>query len=365
MTIHTTVDSKPDTVAWVDAAWGGTEVGSSTQPYATIAAAITAAAANDIIKIKPGAYVEDLAFAAGEDLTLTAMSPGSVTITGSMTITDATVQLEGLNLIDDGAGIALHFTGTLADTLTMIGCVVDSTAGGGVTFSMDNTAGTVICLRSNINGDVGNANEVIQCESGTLDIRDTDVTHGSNVAEALVAEGDAATSILAVDCRFQGSVSAEAAVVAPAAYVLENCVFTVGAISAVIAAATTTIVVDGGTITSTDAGNDAIDGAGTLTIGKDIAFIAAADEVATTLTVTHLLGPKIQHGRYTEAAGAGVRAITLPQVMPSVNYTVVLGYVDTGGGVNASSLEVDTIATTGFNLTTQVNGVYTWCAIHD
>jgi len=289
MTIHSTTLTKPATAAYVDVAWGGTEVGSEAQPYATIAAAVAAMTAGDVINIRGGAYVEDLAFAAGEDCILKADAIGSVTITGSMTIEDATVQLEGINLIDDGAGIALHFTGVAADTLTMIGCTLDSTAGGGVTFSMDNDAGTVSINKCVLNGDVGNANEVMQIESGTLDMRDSDVTHGSNVAEALVSEGDAATNILCSDCRFVGSVNGEAAVGAAASHVYEECVFTVGAISAGIIAATCTIVLDGSTITSTDGANDAVDGAGTLTIGKPMVFLAAADELATTLTASHLL----------------------------------------------------------------------------
>jgi len=355
MTIHTTTDSKSDTTAWVDAAWGGTETGSSSQPYATIAAAIAGSAAGDVITVKPGAYVEDLAFAAGEDMTLRSMSPGSVTITGSMTVTDATVTLEGLNLIDDGAGIALHFTGTGVDVLTMTGCVVDSTATGGVTFSMDNTAGTVEINSCQLNGDVGNANEVMQVESGTLDIRHSDVTHGSNVAEALVSEGDAATAILAIDCRFVGSINDEAAVIAAAAHDYQDCVITVGAISGVICAATCTIGLADVEIASTDAANDAVDGAGTIGVGGQVVFPSTADEFATTLTVTRLPTNDSQVG-VVAAAGASPQTdtVTLPQPYSDVNYSAQLTFEATGGGADdvICSIDQGTIAEAGFDVIT-------------
>jgi len=94
-------------------------------------------------------------------------------------------------------------------------------------------------------------------------------------------------------------------------------------------------------------------------------FLAAADELATTLTVTHLLGSLIQHGAYTEAAGAGTRAVAFDQVFPTANFDISVTYEDNGGGAYAFSMEVDTLATTGFNITTLGNGVYHWIAVHD
>lgn len=357
MTIHTTSPTKPDTYCYVDGAWGGAETGAEETPYATIAAAIAASAAGDSILVAPGAYVEDLAWAAGEDINITALG-GIVTITGATVITDATVIATGVAFIDDGAAgtDAIHFTGTGADTLSLFNCDVQSSALGLCAISQDNAAGTIIARDTTVGADVANANEAWQCEAGSIDGRNCDVLHASNVAEAFVAEGDAATpAILFVDCRFQGSVNAEAAVGAPTSFICEDCHFTVGAISAVIIAATTTIVLDGATIQSTDAGNDAIDGAGTLTIGKELKFTGAADEIATTLTVTHLLGSRIQHDMYTEAAGAGARAITFAQPFPTATVTVVCD-----GDWYASA-----VLATGFTLNTSGNATQGWVAIHD
>jgi len=358
MTVYAPVFAPAGTQFFVDAtAPAAVGDGSYQQPFTTIAAAQAVMAAGDVCTIRAGNYDEDLAFTAGQDFRFHADSPGSVVIVGATVITDATMSFEGINFIDDGvAGTdAIHFTGTAADTLTLIGCNVDATAAGLAALSMDNTAGTVVVLDSAFASAAGNANQTIQVESGNLDMRRTDVLHGSNVAEALVSEGDAATSILCVGCRFQGSVNGEAAVGAAASHVYEDCNFVVGAISAVIIAATCTIVVDGATITSTDAANDAIDGAGTLTIGKPMVFAAAADEIAATLTVTHLLGSQIQHNSYTEAAGAGARAITFAQPFPTANVDVVCD-----GDWTAT-----TILATGFTLNTSGNGTSSWIAIHD
>ena len=49
-----------------------------------------------------------------------------------------------------------------------------------------------------------------------------------------------------------------------------------------------------------------------------------------------------------------------PDLVPGAHISVT--YEDTGAGVQASSNEIDTIAATGFNLTTQVNGNYHWLA---
>ena len=58
-------------------------------------------------------------------------------------------------------------------------------------------------------------------------------------------------------------------------------------------------------------------------------------------------------------------AITLPQPFPTANYTVCVTYQDTGAGAPAVAQEIDTVATTGFNITTGQNGTYHWIAVHD
>lgn len=349
---------------YVDGSWaGGQADGGQLSPFATIAEGIAAMAVGDVLLIEPGVYVEDLVLAAGEDYYLKARIPGSVTITGSMVSTDATATLEGINLIDDGAGLALHVTGVAADVFRMILCEAASTVGGDAVIEMDNTAGTLEIQGGRMTADVGNANEVLRLESGTIDILETDITHGSDVAESIVCEGDAASALTMRDCRCVGSVNSEVAAVIPTMN-LDGCDVTVGAISALIVAATATIECFDSRLTSADAGNDAIDGAGAVVL-RNVTFPGAADEIATTITCTHEADSRVQQGRYTEAAGAGVRAIALPQIFPSTSYNVHVTYVDTGTGAQASSNEVDTIATTGFNLTTQGDGIYHWTATHD
>jgi hypothetical protein len=184
------------------------------------------------------------------------------------------------------------------------------------------------------------------------------------VAESIVCEGDGLTTMLLQRSNLAGTLALEAAVGAPASVQLDDTNITVGAVSAAVVAATCTLDISGGRIISTDAAQDAFDGAGAVRLGDPIVFQSTADEFAATLTVTHLLGPRMQAGKYTEAAGAGVRAVALPQVFPSTNYVVFVQYEDTGTGPFNPNPEVDTLAAGGFNLTTLGNGVYHWVAIH-
>jgi len=257
----------------------------------------------------------------------------------------------------------MHITGTGADTMVISGCNVTCTATGDCALEVDNDNVTLTMIGDRLATEGANANPTAIIESGTVDMRSVDITHATNTNTALEAQGDAATDILAVDCRFQGDVDSQTNGANPTIR-LDNSSITVGAVSGINIAAGNTVEVKNLDITSTDAGNDAVDGAGALTCITPIRFLSTADEVAATITMTHSLQSQIQSGTYTEAAGAGVRAVTFPQPFPSANVRVFVTYEDTGAGVQASSNEVDTIAAAGFNLTTQVNGEYHWLAIH-
>lgn len=356
---------------FVDAAYTGAQSnGSSGAPFTTITAALAVAAANDVIVIRPGAYTEDLTLLDGVDMK--SLIAGSVVINGTATATDVSLTLEGLNFIDDTAGNAFHFTGTAADTLRCILCEFTATATGDPAFSADNTAGTVNFEGCQFAVVGANTAECCQVESGTVTFRECDLAHATNTQESLVAEGVAATTITARDTTFTGIVASEAAAVAPAME-LSDCSIVVGAVSGVIVAATATVVILNSNIASTDAGNDAIDGAGTVTI-RDVAFLGTADEIATTVTVTHWGGSWMQHGTVA-AAGASPQtdAVTIPQVFPSVAYDIQLTFEATGGGADDVICSVDegTIATTGFTVVTTsaaaaaISGNVHWFAIHD
>jgi len=334
-------------------------------PYATITAGLAAAVAGDLIAIAPGAYAEDVALVDGVDLY--GEQPGGVLITGTITATDVTCVLSNLNVTDDGGGgPAFNFTGTAADTLRAITCEFNSSAAGDHAVLCDNTdaAATVNLEGCIVGADAANANAAISVASGVLTLRECDVVHGDNTAESIELLGTAASTFEARDTTFTGTIAQEAAAVAPAC-TLTDVDVVVGAVSAVTIAATCTCTYLSGNATSADGADLAIDGAGTLVLGDSVSMIGAADAVAATVTTTTAGRALMQHGRYTEAAGAGSRAIALNPDMPSTSYTVLVTYEDTGTGAQASSNEIDTIATTGFNITTQGNGVYHWLAIHD
>ena len=355
------------TELFVDGNYTGSQNnGSINAPFATITAALAAAAAGDTIKIKyvAAGYTEDLTLVDGVHLAGESGPRGdSPLVTGTATATDVGCSIKNMAFIDDTAGNAVYVTGTAAETITFENCLFTGTVTGGSPLECDNTSGIIVANNCQFVMTTGNAAEVIRMESGTLNLFDCVVNHADNTSESLVAEGDAATTIRCDSCSFQGSVASEAAVANPA-MTLKSCGIVVGAVSGVIVAAANTVQLLDCEITSSDAANDAIDGAGTVTL-SDLRFLSTADEIATTVTVTHFGGSRMQTGKYVEAAGAGTRAITLPQVFPSTSYVVLVTYEDTGTGAQASSNEIDTIATTGFNLTTQGNGTYHWLAIHD
>lgn len=356
---------------YVDGSYTGSqENGSQGAPYTTIAGALAVAAAGDVIVILPGAYTEDLTLVDGVDLK--SMIPESVVVTGTATATDVTSIVQGINFIDDTAGNAFHFTGTAADRCRFIDCEFDATATGDPAFSADNTAGTVEFENCRFGVAGANVAECCQIESGTVSFIDCTMTHATNTQESLVAEGDAATAIVARNCSFTGTVSSEAAAVNPTME-LRECDITAGAVSGVVVAAGNTVVLLDSSIACTDAADDAIDGAGTVTL-KDPAFLDTADEIAATVTVTHYAGSQIQHGTVA-AAGASPQtdAVTLPQVFPSTSYDIQLTFEATGGGADDVICSVDegTIATTGFSIVTTsaaaaaISGNVHWLAIHD
>jgi len=104
-----------DSQVFVDATLGsdGSGVRESTSlPFQTIAAAITASASGDTIIIYPGTYTEDLTAKAGVDIHLIA----GVIIVGSITVdTAAAVILSGFGHIDNTGGNALIISNASAD----------------------------------------------------------------------------------------------------------------------------------------------------------------------------------------------------------------------------------------------------------
>jgi hypothetical protein len=356
---------------YVDGSYTGSQSnGSQGAPYTTITAALAVAAANDVIVIAPGAYTEDLTLVDGVDLK--SLVAESVVVTGTATATDISCLIQGINFIDDTAGNAFHFTGTAADRCRFIDCEFDATATGDPAFSADNTAGTVEFENCRFGVAGANVAECCQIESGTASFTDCALNHSTNTQESLVAEGDAATAIVARNCSFTGTVASEAAVANPTLE-LRECDITAGAVSGVVVAAGNTVVLLDSSIACTDAANDAIDGAGTVTL-KDLALLDTADEIAATVTVTHYAGSQIQHGTVA-AAGASpqVDAVTLPQSLPSTAYDIQLTFEATGGGADDVICSVDegTIAVGGFSVVTTsaaaaaISGNVHWLIIHD
>jgi hypothetical protein len=348
---------------YADAAYaGGESFGSELLPYATIQDAIDAANAGDIVRVLPGAYAEDLTLADGVDVVGTSGPlANDVVITGTCTGTDGSYNLSNLSLIDDGAGGALHLTGTGVEAVTLSGCIVACTATGDYAMELDNTNLTLTAMGCRFTTAGANANPTVIVESGVADFTSCDFTHATNTNQALEAQGDAATTITARSCRFTGSVDSQAAAVAPALS-LAQCEITVGAAAALNIAATCTQVVNGLVVTSTEAAQDAVLGAGAITVVSPIVYLGTANEIGGTVTPAYSVNSFCQSGSYVEAAGAGTRAITFPEVARSAPSHISVTYEDTGGGAQASSNETDTWAATGFNLTTQVNGTYHWIA---
>jgi hypothetical protein len=286
--------------------------------------------------------------------------------------TDVGCTIEGVSFVDDGAGDAFHFTGTAAETLVLIDCSFVSTATGGLAFGADNTSGSVQGRRCTFGATTGNANEVVQLESGTFTWRECSFLHGDNTSESMVAEGDAATTIECSDCSFTGQIGSEAAVANPT-FIIRQSEIEVGADHAVLVAAGNTVQLYDVEITSTEGSQDAIGGGGTVTV-SNVRFLGSADEFESTLTVTHASDGRIQSGTIAAAGGSPqTDTVTLPQVFPSTNYTISLTFEATGGGADDVICSVDegTIATTGFDVVTTsaaaaaISGNVHWIAIHD
>jgi hypothetical protein len=354
---------------YVDASYaGGESFGSELHPYATIQAAITAANAGDLVKIAPGAYTEDLTLADGVDLVgMSGPVANDVVITGECVGTDGSYSLTNLSFIDDGADRTMHLTGTGAEAVTLSGCILTSTATGDAALECDNTNLTLTALGCRFVTQGANANQTVLIESGTHDFTACDFTHATNTNECFVAEGDAATTITARQCRFTGNVGSEAAAVNPAMN-LADCQFTVGAVSCLVIAAGNTVFLKDAVMTSTDAANDAVDGAGTLTLITPISFLSTADEIPATITLTHSLDSRIQSGTVA-AAGASPQTdtVTLPQPYPDTNYQILLTSETTGGAADDTICSVDegTIAAGTFDvITTNAAAGAVACNVH-
>jgi hypothetical protein len=350
-------------VWYVDGAFTGTELyGSQALPYNTVAAAIAAAAAGDVIYVAAGAYTEDLAIAADVDLIgMCGPLSGAVTVTGTCTITDASCSITNMGFIDDTAGGALHITGTGADEVVLSGCIVAATATGDYALEHDNTNATLTAFGSRFTTAGASANPCVIIESGTVDMNGCDVLHNLNTSQAIELQGDAATTFTFRNGRVQGSIDSEATAVAPACD-LDNVRVTVGAAAALNIAATTTQVCNNVVINSTEAAQDAVLGAGAITLMNGITFMGTANEIGGTVTPARLVRSNVQSGTYVEAAGAGTRAITFPEVARDAPDVITVTYIDTGGGAYALTDEIDTVAATGFNITTPGNGSFMWSA---
>jgi hypothetical protein len=342
----------------VDGSFGAPAIsnGSFEQPYTVIQDGIDAGAAGDLVYIAPGTYTEDLV---PEDLVdMEGAQAGAVVVVGTMTITDESMVIENMNFIDDGAGAAVNFTGAAADTVRFRSCEFTSTATGDHALLCDNTnaAATVNLEGCTVTADVANANAAVSLDSGTLTTRECDIVHASNVAESVELLGTLASTFEARDTTFTGTIAHEAAVANPAC-TLTDCDIVVGAVSAaVIAAGNTMTFLGKNPITSTDAAQDAFDGAGTVALGSidAVEFLSTADEIATTLTVTITGSFLHQSGVIASTAGASPQttAVLLARVMPTAAYVVRLTWEATGGAADDVICSVDegTLATTGFTI---------------
>ena len=365
------------TTMYVDADYAGADAnGSFGQPYPTIQAGIDAQAlvgAGDVI-IAAGAYVEDLALEDG--VNLKAAVPGSVTVTGLCTSDDVSLTIEGVHFVDDGVNneVAFHFTGVAAATVRAILCDFSATALGDHGLLCDNTnAGATMNLEGCTGAaDVANANALVSLGSGVLTTRECDLAHASNVAESIELLGTAASTFEARETTLTGTLAAENAAVAPAV-TLHDTDIVVGAVSGLTIAAGVTVNYYGGTVDSSDAGQDAVDGAGTLFITRDVELVGSADEYATTLTITSAPFSIVEFGTVAVAgASPQTDSVVFTRVMPSNAYQVWLSPRPTGAGADALMAVPDdaAFATTGFDIvTTEAAGAAIaanvgWLAVH-
>jgi hypothetical protein len=353
---------------YVDAAYtGGGSNGSFLKPYTTISAALTAASSGMTVFVRQGSYTEDLTLVTGVDILGESGPRGrGPEVTGTATATDVSCVIEQMSFVDDGAGNAVHFTGTTAAQLEMNRCLLTGTATGGAPLEIDNTLVTasVIMNDSQIIMTTGNAVEVVRVESGIFNAYDCVITHEDDTSESVVHEGDAAGAVNLFNCQLTGQVGSEAAAANPTMWLVDSHV-TVGAVAAVTVAALNTVSMHGCRITSTEGANNALTGAGTYTMSAGPHFLSTADQIAPAATTVFLADARTQSGRYTEAAGAGARAIAFARDMPSTNYTVVFGVEDTGAGTTTATVATGTKAVSGFTLDTGGNAIIHWMARMD
>jgi hypothetical protein len=212
---------------------------------------------------------------------------GTVTVTGSVTSTNVSCTIQGVNFIDDTlGGDTFAAIGVAVRTIRLIDCNIIATGTGGLSLSYGNANGILELIETDVLTRTGNANEAAQIRSGTFRGYRSGITHEDTTSEAIVFEGQAATTALLRRCDIRGQVGHEAALVVPT-LTIEHCSVDVGAVAAVLVAAGCTLNIFDCQVTSAEATNLCFDGAGTVQYG-DLTFRGTAYGFAGTLTAIGL-----------------------------------------------------------------------------
>ena len=126
--------------------------------HTTIQGAVTAAAANSTIFIRPGTYVENITLASGKNLCAygcdsSLNGTGHVVISGTITVTTATTcTISGIQLQTNSAAL-LAVTGSAASVVNLENCYLNCTNNTGITFSSSDASATIRIYRCS--GDLG------------------------------------------------------------------------------------------------------------------------------------------------------------------------------------------------------------------